>query len=676
MAYDYVTSGAKIGFKTGLQETINNMILNQNKPVAEQNSNLKAAEGTFYLTKDSHRLYVGNNDGSLSCVNEGITIISRLEDLPNATTATLGQFYYISGSNVLAVCASSTNNQAGWIQINAEQHTTENNFSISEVATAKASAAANNQDYAGDIFIQHVITDNNNNDLTAYLKVEGENGVTVDVDTDNAGATSGNIHQNVPVLKITGDQYEIDSVVASQANAQEGIAVGDAVINLESDQHNDSKIILRPGEGSSVSFATAKDSNQEDIPGVVVVNATDSQINSVTITNHSTGTGGDNQTGYTLKVEDSSNNFDTADFNPSVVIGSGVTTETKYFDNNTLTLPVYTQAEIDNKLKALNAMTYIGTVGSKTQNSATVDGSAGYTVDSNNRIRIRGESPNPDTLRTVKIGDTFLLSSPLTIGGRTYSEGTIIIANGTEGIDGNIESNYSFDIIEAANDTDSQYQLLASEGNNKGFRLYNVTGSAPTGEVRFVAGTATDPSNNVAKLTITESTSGSGDSSVHTITLDHAVYSDVPTGSAQTKQTADIAGTTVTTSGGITTITPHPATNSYTAITGITVDKSGHVSGWQTKELEFTDSNSYVDSFATASSDYDKTISSVEYNVGVIENQLGLAAGDGSSMAVEKSHLALCSSTLDISSMSGIGSTAVDANNIGALKIEMTWGSF
>ena len=596
MAYDYVTSGAKIGFKTGLQETINNMILNQNKPVAEQNSNLKAAEGTFYLTKDSHRLYVGNNDGSLSCVNEGITIISRLEDLPNATTATLGQFYYISGSNVLAVCASSTNNQAGWIQINAEQHTTENNFSISEVATAKAAAEANNQDYAGDIFIQHVITDNNNNDLTAYLKVEGENGVIVDVDTDNAGATSGNIHQNVPVLKITGDQYEIDSAVAAQANAQEGIAVGDAIINLESDQHNDSKIILRPGEGSSVSFATAKDSNQEDIPGVVVVNATDSQINSVTITNHSTGTGGDNQTGYT--------------------------------------------------------------------------------VDSNNRIRIRGESPNPDTLRTVKIGDTFLLSSPLTIGGRTYSEGTIIIANGTEGTDGNIESNYSFDIIEAANDTDSQYQLLASEGNNKGFRLYNVTGSAPTGEVRFVAGTATDPSNNVAKLTITESTSGSGDSSVHTITLDHAVYSDVPTGSAQTKQTADIAGTTVTTSGGITTITPHPATNSYTAITGITVDKSGHVSGWQTKELEFTDSNSYVDSFATASSDYDKTISSVEYNVGVIENQLGLAAGDGSSMAVEKSHLALCSSTLDISSMSGIGSTAVDANNIGALKIEMTWGSF
>ena len=75
---NYVTSGAKLGFKTGTQAKINEMILNQN--LVTPDSSKLATNGTFYLTQDTHRLYVGNEDGSISSVNEGIVIVNQVSD--------------------------------------------------------------------------------------------------------------------------------------------------------------------------------------------------------------------------------------------------------------------------------------------------------------------------------------------------------------------------------------------------------------------------------------------------------------------------------------------------------------------------------------------------------------------------------------------------------------------
>ena len=64
-----------------------------------------AVEGAFYLTEDSHRLYVGTVDKDAVPVNEGITTVTTIQDLPDPSGMTsqekalmAGQFYYISGT--------------------------------------------------------------------------------------------------------------------------------------------------------------------------------------------------------------------------------------------------------------------------------------------------------------------------------------------------------------------------------------------------------------------------------------------------------------------------------------------------------------------------------------------------------------------------------------------------
>ena len=70
-----VVAGAFLGFKVGTQANIDTMLA--------AGANAGAQHGCFYLTKDSHRLYIGNEDTSLSPVNEGIETLtwSELETL-------------------------------------------------------------------------------------------------------------------------------------------------------------------------------------------------------------------------------------------------------------------------------------------------------------------------------------------------------------------------------------------------------------------------------------------------------------------------------------------------------------------------------------------------------------------------------------------------------------------
>ena len=82
MPNPYVTSGALIGFKVGTQTNVNDLIVNGG-----------AVHGTFYLAQDTHRLYVGNEDTTLSPVNEGIVTVATISDLPSFTTAAIFYVY-------------------------------------------------------------------------------------------------------------------------------------------------------------------------------------------------------------------------------------------------------------------------------------------------------------------------------------------------------------------------------------------------------------------------------------------------------------------------------------------------------------------------------------------------------------------------------------------------------
>ena len=70
MPNNSVQSGAVLGFKVGTQARVNELIA--------AGANAGAAHGTFYLAQDTHRLYIGNEDTSLSPVNEGITTVASI----------------------------------------------------------------------------------------------------------------------------------------------------------------------------------------------------------------------------------------------------------------------------------------------------------------------------------------------------------------------------------------------------------------------------------------------------------------------------------------------------------------------------------------------------------------------------------------------------------------------
>lgn len=108
----------KLKFLSGLQTNLNSMI-----------SDGGAIEGAFYLTTDTHRLYIGRTitkDGSTSVnktipipVNEGITTVADTTALYNAH-ANVGEFYYIEDGNILAVRAKSGSGTGAeyWVQLN------------------------------------------------------------------------------------------------------------------------------------------------------------------------------------------------------------------------------------------------------------------------------------------------------------------------------------------------------------------------------------------------------------------------------------------------------------------------------------------------------------------------------------------------------------------------------
>lgn len=106
---------ANVGFKKGTQSNLNILM--------EQP--LQIEDGTFYLTTDTHRLYIGqtiNSTKTIVPVNQGINIVEYISEeddnyqtdgtvLP--TTVEQGQFYYVSNANILCIGSGEH-----WVQIN------------------------------------------------------------------------------------------------------------------------------------------------------------------------------------------------------------------------------------------------------------------------------------------------------------------------------------------------------------------------------------------------------------------------------------------------------------------------------------------------------------------------------------------------------------------------------
>lgn len=134
--YNAIAKDTVLGFKAGSQADLNKYL-----PGGEQAGQLAATnKGVFFLTTDTHRLYLGresSEDGKIYPVpvNQGILSVKNIEDLTDDMGNT-GEFYYIEGPNILCIKSGGK-----WVQINPDTDTKITGFSAStEVTTPNKSA--------------------------------------------------------------------------------------------------------------------------------------------------------------------------------------------------------------------------------------------------------------------------------------------------------------------------------------------------------------------------------------------------------------------------------------------------------------------------------------------------------------------------------------------------------
>ena len=474
---------ANVGFKLGTQAKVDALLKTPGTSVVE---------GSFYLTSDTHRLYIGqkaaaeDTNAQLFPVNEGVITVDTIEDLPKVSTADssvyAGRFYYVTNGNILCVY-----NGKSWVQINTNTDTYVNSHSYSVKG--------------GEITDKIGLS--NGGDVNATFTVEGANGIQI----TGTGTT----------LTITGDKYSLSSTVADNK----------ATVKLDSANTADDTSVVLAG-GDNVTITQNTDTKE------VTIESKDTKLTSLT--------GAAAAEGFTITGNNSDGSETTpATINPQIKVGK-TTQPVAKFVNGIATLDVYSTKDIDDKMKALNAMVYKGTL---------------------------GKAGTVETLPTANIcvGDTYLAAEDVTINEHTVHAGSLIIARGTEDASGFITTDtLVWDIVESTQDTDTQYSFQAIEG---GIKLHGTAGG-DTGQLVVEGGT--DVSVAAAK---------SDASANQTLTVNHKAVTRADSADTALDQIKN-------------------GSTDVTVITGVTTSKTGHVTGVKTQKITLQDSNTTLTSVSNA----------------------------------------------------------------------------
>ena len=382
-----INPNTNIGFKLGLESALTS-------------ASFTAQNGVFYLTSDTHRLFIGDKDGNVCPVNQGVITVTSL---PDSTGVIPGQFYYITGSNILA-----TFNGTQWVHINPDTQVTK----LEHVAVASDNGAT-----IKTTVTQEGGTHSNTSVISNNVTIKGANDIVVTVDP----ATD--------TITLTDADYSF-STTGSQ---------NDVKFNLVRDPAN--------GEAAVEDTVTFKGTNGVDITQngkVITVDATNAMstasqngIASAAFSNRATN-------GFDLTLKRQSGQTITADAHLDPIVKYGNTATEAHYNAGVATLNVYTIAEVDEKVKNalqnFNALTYKGTVGT-------------------------GGTVTALPTSQVQNGDVYMSNGYFTQDGAKMHAGTLFIAQGKEGTDGYLTSvtwtqveNYNTDTITKVN-TDAKYTI-------------------------------------------------------------------------------------------------------------------------------------------------------------------------------------------------------------------------
>lgn len=635
---------SNVGFLKGSQQNLTTLIQNGG-----------AKEGIFYLTDDTHRLYIGHNLGTTQNpvikpvpVNEGITTVADVAALQNIT-ANQGEFYYATEENVL--CIRSGNR---FVQINP--NTNDNTY----IEDFQIEVEVNN----GVATITSTAIDNEGNKFKDNFSITTENGLTARIDGQYKIAT-GNFNAQTPYFSESEGIYtRVNNLTQEQYNngtyyiyEEKGIVLGgdtytigtatssnDITLTLASETQDDSSILIEAGDHIAL---VNKNGNGFEI------SADDTQIDSnsgsLDISNVVNNGSNGNGFNFSFNVSDTEGNSasDSDIFDPTITVGAGSgAQQTKHFIGGDASLPVYTISEIDSKFQILNSMHYIGTLKSSGGTAATsITGNiiTGGSSSTNDLVVVKKNTANVD----LHVGDTILVAEQTTINGITYAKGTLLVASGTEDTD-SISSTYTqiisglkFDVIEESYDTDTTYQLT---GTTTGFKLVD------------------DDSSEVSVITFSNGTSievvgvPSGTNNVNnTITISHADVDRTDPTAATSSQDLATAYT-------------------KTVVTGVTTNAQGHVTAVNTEQMTWTNTNGDIDN-VTISNNKIAAANGKPKTEGLIDIAVQFVDSDGSTKTAKSDKMIIASETLDINTYTS-DRTSGDSKGKKGLSIELKWGSF
>ena len=514
----------------------------------------KAVDGSFYLTEDTQRLYVGIGENNAPVeLNRTIRSVESLADLnalkgPVGSNANdgvaVGDFYYVAGGansisgNILAYCSAvDATGKPTWVQINPDTNT---KLATSTEAVTKTAVT-------DGVKVATSVSDTEGRTASGDFQLVGSKNITVALE-------GGKIKISTP------DGSDTTYEIKTQANSSKG------TILLDSSGPKDSSINIG-GKTSDVTVTS-------DDSGNITIGVADMRTKKIAV-----DAAPSSGNGFDLKVD----GMDVGDFDPTIKLGDN---EAIHFVNGNATLPVYTKTEVDtkvsNSLKTFDAMAYKGTVTS---------------ADASTKLASTGN-----------VGDTYKAAGDITTPVKAHT-GDLIIATGTDGA-------VTWDVIPSGDD-----QTITGAATTSGISVSDQSGTLA--EISVVKGNKINVSNSIeGKKT--------------TLTVGHEAIA----------QPTPVAGPDVTQAA---------KTNAeFTAITDITEDGYGHVTGITTKKLTVVDTHNDVSGVETLVSGSNNTV----------ETEVSVSTKDGTTKTGKFSIGAAADSIIKVT---GSGS---------ATTLALEWGSF
>ena len=516
-----------------------------------------AVDGSFYLTEDTQRLYVGIGENNAPVeLNRTIRSVESLSALnalkgPVGSNANdgvaVGDFYYVAGGansvsgNILAYCSAvDATGKPTWVQINPDTNT---KLATSTSAVTKTAVGAG---VTSGVKVATSVQDTEGRTASGDFQIIGSENITV-------ALVDGKIKISTP------DGSDTTYQIKTQANSNKGTILLDST-------GTDSSINIG-GKNGDVTVIS-------DDSGNITIGVADMRTKSIAV-----DAAPSSGNGFDLKVD----GMDVGDFDPTIKLGDNAAI---HFVDGNATLPVYTKTEVDtkvsNSLKTFDAMAYKGTVSKS---------------DASTKLASTGN-----------VGDTYKAAEDITTPVKANT-GDLIIATGTDGA-------VTWDVIPSGDD-----QTITGAATTSGISVSDQSGTLA--EISVVEGN---------KINVSNSTSGKKT----TLTVGHEAIT----------QPTPVAGTAVT----------QTAKNSaeFTAITDITEDGYGHVTGITTKKLTVVDTHNDVSGVETL----------VSGSNNVVTTDISVSTTDGTTKTGKFSIGAAADSIVKVT---GSGS---------ATTIALEWGSF